>query len=99
MDNSDEPEDLLDGKIVFQKNKDRTFSKTKSSDPCCGDSDGACTSTIMSPCLRCALVLQSKQSSFQRLNSSYTRSGPQGIQALEPDPCGRPDTSINGAIP
>ncbi|CAB1442612.1 unnamed protein product [Pleuronectes platessa] len=29
MDNSDEPEDLLDGKIVFQKNKDRTFSKTK----------------------------------------------------------------------
>ncbi|CAB1455503.1 unnamed protein product [Pleuronectes platessa] len=31
MDNSDEPEDLLDGKIVFQKNKDRTFSKTKQS--------------------------------------------------------------------
>ncbi|CAB1420274.1 unnamed protein product [Pleuronectes platessa] len=29
MDNSDEPEDLLDGKIVFHKNKDRTFSKTK----------------------------------------------------------------------
>ncbi|CAB1418200.1 unnamed protein product [Pleuronectes platessa] len=29
MDNSNEPEDLLDGKIVFQKNKDRTFSKTK----------------------------------------------------------------------
>ncbi|CAB1417283.1 unnamed protein product [Pleuronectes platessa] len=29
MDNSDEPEDLLDGKIVFQNNKDRTFSKTK----------------------------------------------------------------------
>ncbi|CAB1441155.1 unnamed protein product [Pleuronectes platessa] len=29
MDNSDEPEDLLDGEIVFQKNKDRTFSKTK----------------------------------------------------------------------
>ncbi|CAB1442613.1 unnamed protein product [Pleuronectes platessa] len=33
MDNSDEPEDLLDGKIVFQKNKDRTFSKTKQYPP------------------------------------------------------------------
>ncbi|CAB1448010.1 unnamed protein product [Pleuronectes platessa] len=33
MDNSDEPEDLLDGKIVFQKNKDRTFSKTKGKPP------------------------------------------------------------------
>ncbi|CAB1413620.1 unnamed protein product [Pleuronectes platessa] len=34
MDNSDEPEDLLDGKIVFQKNKDRTFSKTKVFESC-----------------------------------------------------------------
>ena len=28
MDNSDEPEDFLDGKFVFQKNKDGTFNKT-----------------------------------------------------------------------
>src|SRR4029434_1187527 len=26
MDNSDEPEDFLDGKFVFQKNKDGTFN-------------------------------------------------------------------------
>ena len=36
MDNSDEPENLLDGKIVFQKNKDRTFNKTKVICTLCG---------------------------------------------------------------
>src|SRR4029434_9628281 len=29
MDSSDEPEDFLDWKFVFQKNKDGTFNKTK----------------------------------------------------------------------
>ncbi|CAB1428247.1 unnamed protein product [Pleuronectes platessa] len=42
MDNSDEPEDLLDGKIVFQKNKDRTFSKTKVICTLC-EKDSTCT--------------------------------------------------------
>src|SRR4029434_9495998 len=36
MDNSDEPEDFLDGKFVFQKNKDRTFNKTKVICTLCG---------------------------------------------------------------
>ena len=36
MDNSDEPEDFLDGKFVFQKNKDGTFNKTKVICTLCG---------------------------------------------------------------
>ena len=36
MDNSDEPEDLLDGKFVFQKNKDGTFNQTKVICTLCG---------------------------------------------------------------
>src|SRR4029434_2801792 len=36
MDNSDEPEDFLDGKFVFQKTKDGTFNKTKVIRTLCG---------------------------------------------------------------
>ena len=52
MDNSDEPEDFLDGKFVFQKNKDGTFNKTKVICTLCGktlSSKSACdklTSTV-----------------------------------------------------
>src|SRR4029434_4143826 len=36
MDNSDEPEDFLDGKFMFQKNRDGTFNETKVICTLCG---------------------------------------------------------------